>query len=331
MDESNKILVIGEIESSSLTQNTKELLAAGRFLADEAGKQLCVTLMGSAVESCSQEAIACGADTVYITNHPLLGKYQPDLYLSSMEQASVKLNPSIILMSRNTNGRELAPRLAARLGVPLAQDCLEVGIQKDSKRMICYRPIHGGNAMAAVVCKSDPQIVSLRPKAYTPAESNNSRKGESVALDVELDDSMVKVKVINWIEDRTEGVQLETAKIVIAGGRGLGGPEPFEDLQALASLMGGAVGASRAVVDSGWVPHPLQIGLTGKSISPDLYITIAISGASQHMAGCSGAKVIVAINKDQQANIFKDSRYGVVGNWQDVLPSFTETIRELLS
>ena len=142
---------------------------------------------------------------------------------------------------------------------------------------------------------------------------------------------MAKVKMINWVEDTTEGVQLETARIVIAGGRGLGGPEPFEDLQKLATLMGGAVGASRAVVDSGWVPHPLQIGLTGKSISPELYITVAISGASQHMAGCSGAKIIVAINKDRQANIFKDSQYGVVGNWQDILPSFTETIRELLS
>ena len=185
--------------------------------------------------------------------------------------------------------------------------------------------------MAAIVCKSDPQIASIRPKAYEPAESDPSRVGSFETIDVELNEEMAKVKMINWVEDTTEGVQLETARIVIAGGRGLGGPEPFEDLQKLATLMGGAVGASRAVVDSGWVPHPLQIGLTGKSISPELYITVAISGASQHMAGCSGAKIIVAINKDRQANIFKDSQYGVVGNWQDILPSFTETIRELLS
>ncbi len=331
MDESTKILIIGEIESGSIAQSTKELLAAGRSLADESGKQLCIALTGSNMESNYQEAIDCGADIVYIINHTLLEKYQPDLYLSAICQASINIRPSIILISRNTNGRELAPRLAGRLRVPLAQDCLEVKFQKDSGRMVSYRPVHGGNAMAAIVCKSDPQIASIRPKAYEPAESDPSRVGSFETIDVELNEEMAKVKMINWVEDTTEGVQLETARIVIAGGRGLGGPEPFEDLQKLATLMGGAVGASRAVVDSGWVPHPLQIGLTGKSISPELYITVAISGASQHMAGCSGAKIIVAINKDRQANIFKDSQYGVVGNWQDILPSFTETIRELLS
>jgi electron transfer flavoprotein alpha subunit len=150
-----------------------------------------------------------------------------------------------------------------------------------------------------------------------------------VSFPVELNAAMARSRVVSVVKEESKGVKLEEAKIVVSGGRGLGGPEPFKDLEALAKLLGGAVGASRAAVDSGWVPASHQVGLTGKSITPDLYITVAISGASQHLAGCSGAKVIVAINKDAEANIFKEARYGVVGDWKKVLTAFTETVREL--
>jgi len=164
---------------------------------------------------------------------------------------------------------------------------------------------------------------------YEPLDADASRRGQVVSFPVELDASQALTTLVNTVKEEAQGIKLEDARIVVSGGRGLGGPEPFQDLEALAKLLGAGLGASRAAVDSGWVPASYQVGLTGKTITPDLYITVAISGASQHMAGCSGAKVIVAINKDVEANIFKEARYGVVGDWQKILPALTETIREL--
>ena len=212
----------------------------------------------------------------------------------------------------------------------LAQDCLDVRIDPEAKRLLADRPVYGGNAMATVACIDDPQMAAIRPKVYEPLEPDESRQGEVVPFPVELDASVARVKIVEVVKEEAEGIKLEDAGIVVAGGRGLGGPEPFQYLEELARVLGAGVGASRAAVDSGWVPVHWQIGLTGKAITPDLYITVGISGASQHMAGCSGAKVIVAINKDAEANIFKESRYGVVGDWQKVLPSFTETLRDLV-
>jgi electron transfer flavoprotein alpha subunit len=215
------------------------------------------------------------------------------------------------------------------LGVGLAQDCLEISIDAGSKTLLANRPVYGGNAIAVVRCNYTPQIAAIRPKVYEPLDPDSSRQGQVVSFPVELDPSQARSQVVNVVEEAAEGVKLEDARVVVSGGRGLGGPEPFQDLEILAKLLGGAVGASRAAVDSGWVPSSYQVGLTGKTITPEVYITVAISGASQHMAGCSGAKVIVAINKDAESNIFKEARYGVVGDWEHVVPAFTEAVREL--
>ena len=206
---------------------------------------------------------------------------------------------------------------------------LEVSVDPDSKRLLANRPVYGGNAVAVVSCEYTPQIAAVRPKVYEPREPDPSRQGEVVSFPVDLEASQAKNRILERVEEESTGVKLEDARVVVSGGRGLGGPEPFEGLGELAKLLGGALGASRAAVDSGWIPIAYQVGLTGKSITPDLYITVAISGASQHMAGCSGAKVIVAINKDAEANIFKEARYGVVGDWQQVVPAFQEAVREL--
>ena len=180
-----------------------------------------------------------------------------------------------------------------------------------------------------VSCTHTPQIAAIRPKTYEPLDPDAGRSGQVVAFPVDIDASAAKTRVVDVVKEEAEGIKLEDARIVVSGGRGLGGPEPFSQLEELAGLLGGAVGASRAAVDSGWVPANYQVGLTGKTITPDLYITVAISGASQHMAGCSGSKAIVAINKDADANIFKEARYGVVGDWEKVIPALTETVREL--
>ena len=246
-----------------------------------------------------------------------------------MEALCKDAAPRVALIARTNEGRELAPRLAFRLGVGLAQDCLEVSVDATEKKLLANRPVYGGNAIAVVSCDQTPQIAAIRPKAYEPTEADSSRTGEVVSFPVELDASMALTQIVDTVIEEAEGVKLEDANIVISGGRGLGGPEPFAHLEELAKIMGGTVGASRAAVDSGWVPSSYQVGLTGKTITPDLYIMVAISGASQHMAGCSGAKVIVAINKDAEANIFKEARYGVVGDWESVLPALTAAVREL--
>ena len=329
MADGTGVLILGDASGGELSSTTLELLAAGQKVAADLGEDLSVALLGDTLDAAAQQAIAHGAQKVYAVNHPLLAEYQVDLHLSAVEALCKETSPRVVLVARTNEGRELAPRLAFRLGVGLAQDCLEVSVDTAEKKLLANRPVYGGNAIAVVSCDQTPQIAAIRPKAYEPAEADASRQGEVVSFPVELDASMARTQVIETVIEEAEGVKLEDARIVISGGRGLGGPEPFAQLEELAKIMGGTVGASRAAVDSGWVPSSYQVGLTGKTITPDLYIMVAISGASQHMAGCSGAKVIVAINKDAEANIFKEARYGVVGDWETVLPALTAALREL--
>ena len=324
------VLVIGELADGQLSLTSKEVLAAGKPIAEQLGQPMAVALLGADVGGAAEEAFACGADVAYTATDPLLAENQADLFLSALDAVCREADPEVLLMGRTAIGREVAPRLAARLGVGLAQDCLEVSVASGGTELRANRPVYGGNAMATVSCSSSPQFATVRPKAYEPPDPDPSRTGEIKPVQVALDASMAKSRVVSVVREEAEGIKLEDARIVVAGGRGLGGPEPFEDLEELAKVLGAGIGASRAAVDSGWVPASWQIGLTGKTITPDLYITVAISGASQHIAGCSGAKVIVAINKDAEANIFKEARYGVVGDWKKVLTAFTETVRELV-
>ena len=330
MPEPQGILVLGEPTPGQLSPTSQELLAAGRRLASELGQELSIGLFGDSLEGVSQEAISYGADKVYAVTHPALSSYQADNYLAAMQTLCEEVSPNMVLIGRTNEGRELAPRLAFRLGVGLVQDCLEVALDPETKRLLAHRPVYGGSAIAVVSCNYTPQVAAIRPKVYEAEEPDASRQGEVVSFPVDLDTNAVRGRVVEVVMEEAEGIKLEDARIVVSGGRGLGGPEPFSDLEELAKILSGAVGASRAAVDSGWVPPTFQVGLTGKTITPDLYITVAISGASQHMAGCSGAKVIVAINKDSEANIFKEARYGVVGDWEKILPAFTETVRELV-
>jgi len=323
------VLVLGDVSDGELGLTAREVLAAGRKVADDLGEGLSIGLFGESLEGPSQQAISHGADKVYSVTNPALGQYQVDLYLSAMATLCREADPSVILLGRTNEGRELAPRLAFRLGVGLAQDCLEISVDPATKKLLANRPVYGGSAVAVVSCNYSPQVAAVRPKVYEPLEADASRQGQVVSFPVELDASQALTTLVNTVKEEAQGIKLEDARIVVSGGRGLGGPEPFQDLEVLAKLLGAGLGASRAAVDSGWVPASYQVGLTGKTITPDLYITVAISGASQHMAGCSGAKVIVAINKDVEANIFKEARYGVVGDWQKILPALTETIREL--
>jgi electron transfer flavoprotein alpha subunit len=295
----------------------------------KAGTDLAVTLWGSDLGDTAQQAIQAGADRVYTVVDGLLGTPQIDLVLAAMTEVCHTVAPDMLLLGRTDLGRELAPRLAARLGVSLMQDCMQVELDPDSGRLTATRPVYGGSVMARVRCTSTPQVAAIRPKVYDALEPDATRQGEVTPVAVSLDASMARVTILRQELNEGSGIKLEDANIVIAGGRGLGGPEPFAELEELAGMLGAGIGASRAAVDAGWVPPNWQIGLTGRTITPDLYITVGISGASQHMAGCSNSKVIVAINKDTEANIFRDARYGVAGDWAAVLPAFMQAIREM--
>tara|TARA_B100001142_G_scaffold330160_1_gene396664 strand:- start:921 stop:1916 length:996 start_codon:yes stop_codon:yes gene_type:complete len=326
---SQEILILSYIKDGSLEPSGFDLLNPAAEMANQNGMKVSIAVLGTQDETIAQECFHRGADKVYFIPNEILTSYNSDSYVYAMTCTADKVDPAIILISRNMEGRELAARVAFRLGTGLAQDCLEVSIDTDTNRMLANRPVYGGSAIAIVDCKSDPQMAAIRPKAYEALEPESDRTGEVEVLEIEIPDDVIKVQTVETVTEEAEGIQLEDARIVVAGGRGLGGPEPFEQLGELADLLEGAVGASRAAVDSGWIPHSQQVGLTGKTITPDVYITVAISGASQHMAGCTGSKVIVAINKDPEANIFKDAKYGIVGDWENILPALTETVREL--
>ena len=323
------ILILGETtEAKTLDPVTGELIAAGRQIADDIG----VALLGTNLEDPVGEAIALGASVVYTVQNPALDGPDIDPKVAALTEVCRQIAPQVLLVGKTQDGREIGPRVAFRLAAGLAQDCIRVGVDSETGRVVATRPVYGGSAMAAVTFPGDGlQVVVMRGRAYEPPAPDASGTGDIVPITVDLTDSPSRVRNIRTVAQAGEGVRLEDANIVVAGGRGLGGPEPFELLGQLADVLGGAMGASRAACDAGWIDHSYQVGLTGRTIAPNVYITVGISGASQHMAGCSGAKHIVAINKDREANIFKDASYGVVGDWQAVIPSFMETVRELVN
>ena len=247
------------------------------------------------------------------------------------EKAVNDLAPRIVIMGQTSVGRDLAPRLAFRLGVSATMDCLELAIDPASKLMNCTRPVYGGNAKAIFTSEGIPQIATVRVKAASPNAPDAGKAGEVIPFAVAIDAAKVKARVLETVKEEVTGVKIEDAAAVVAGGRGMGGPEPFgKELAELAKVLKGAVGASRPPCDNKWVPDSIQVGLTGKIIAPELYIAIGISGSSQHMSGCAGSKCIVAINKDPEANIFKEARFGVVGDWKVILPAFTAKVKELV-
>ncbi|MDP3064820.1 MAG: electron transfer flavoprotein subunit alpha/FixB family protein, partial [Chloroflexota bacterium] len=254
-----------------------------------------------------------------------------ELWLAALEQVCRQVAPAIVLMGRTELGRELAPRLAFRLGAGLLQDCVEVSLDS-AGRMVGKRPVYGGNVIATVACVGQPQVATIRPKAYSPAAPDpSSARGEVSSLEVRLEPAMSCTKIVETVKEAPSGVKLEDARVVVSGGRGMGGADGFRVLVELAGLLGGAVGASRPAVDAGWAPQLLQVGLTGRSVTPELYVAVGISGASQHLAGCSSAKTIVAINRDSGANIFREARYGLVGDWRQALPAFIQALKEMKS
>ena len=324
------VLIFAEVTEGKLPGLAQELLGIGRKLADALGEGLSAVVAGSGVSGVAQQAIAFGADKVYVVDDPLLKDYLTDPYAAVMQKVVEQTKPQILLLGQTNIGRDLAPKLAFKLGTGLATDCVDLSIDPSTKKLLQTRPVYGGNARATFTTEGYPQIATARTKAFSALAKNDSRKGEVVTVQAGLAPSVVRTKLVNRVKEEAAGIKLEDARIIVCGGRGLGGPDNFKLLEALAKLLGGAVGASRPPCDNNWVPTTLQIGLTGKIVTPEVYFAVGISGASQHMAGCSGAKHIIAINKDPEANIFREAEFGVVGDLKAVLPALADKVKELL-
>jgi len=234
-------------------------------------------------------------------------------------------------MGQTSIGRDLAPRLAFRLGTAATLDCIELSLDSGSKRLLQTKPVYGGNAQAIYTSDANPQIATVRAKVMPPAERNDAKQGEVVRIEAGLDPAAIRTKVLEKVPQTVEGIRLEDAAVVVSGGRGIGSAEGFKQLEELAKILKGAVGATRPACDNGWASDVLQVGLTGKVVTPDLYIAVALSGSSQHMSGCSGAKSIIAVNKDPKANIIKYSRFAVIGDWKKIIPAFTSKVKELVA
>ena len=331
MAEYKGVAVYCEVTEGKLASIAAEGLGIGRKLADDLGQELSAVLVGSDVSGLAQEAIASGADKVYVVDDALLKDYHTDSYAAVMEKVVKQAMPQILIVGQTSIGRDLAPRLSFKLGTTVTMDCIELAIDPESKRLLQTKPVYGGNAQAVFTSDTNPQIVTIRTKAMTPLEPNASRQGEVIKIDAGLEASAIRTRVLDKVVEEVEGIKLEDAEVVVSGGRGIGNAEGFKQLEELAKLLKGAVGASRPPCDNGWVSDTLQVGLTGRIVAPEVYIAVAISGSSQHLSGCSGSKNIVAINKDPEANIFRQARFGVVGDWKKVLPAFNEKVKELLA
>ena len=324
-----RILIVGEVADGEVQTITHELLAAGRKLADSSGGAVAAALLGANLDGLADSAFAHGADKVYLVQDPALAGGSTDAQVAALEKLCRQCEPTVVLIGKTDVGRDLGPRLGYRLGAAVAQDCTDVWME-DGGRVGATRPVYGGNAVAKIVFgPGDPQVATVRPNAIEPMTPDPGRSGEVKNFSPGLDDSVIQVRTIETVKEASEGVRLEDANIVVSGGRGLGGPEPFKQLEELARLLGGAVGASRAACDAGWLDYSHQVGLTGKSIAPDLYLAVGISGANQHMTGCSRAKNLVAINMDEEANIFNEATLGVVGDWSKVFPAFMDEVKKL--
>lgn len=327
MPNDSAVLIVAEAADGALAPISAELAGVGRQLADELGGRLGAVLLGADVEPLAAELARLGADLVYLVDEPQLASFEGGRYAAAAQAAVEQAGPSILLLGQTPNGRDLAARLAFRLGAGLTTDC--TALRLEGGLLVMTKPVYGGNAIAELVAPdSRPQMATIRPRAFEAAEPAESRIAEVVRLSAPSAAS--GVRVLDTVKEAVaSGPRLKDAKVVVSGGRGLGGPDNWHFVEELAAPLDAAVGATRAVTDAGWVPPSLQVGLTGVTISPDLYITVAVSGAVQHMAGCSGARNLVAINKDPDANIFRHARYGVVGDWKQVLPAFTAKVREL--
>ena len=306
-----------------------ELLSPGKAMAAKQGGALVAVVIGHNVDAAVDAANTHGADRIIVVDGPEYEHYTTDAYAIALCALVEKYGPTSMLIGATNNGRDLGPRVSCRLHTGLTADCTALDIDEESGNVAWTRPAFGGNLMATILCPDHrPQIGTVRPGVFKKSEAAEG-KAEIIREDIRVPAEAIRTQVLELIRELDdEKVDLEGAEIIVSGGRGVGGPEGFAPVRELAKALGATVGASRAAVDSGWIPHAHQVGQTGKTVGPKLYIACGISGAIQHLAGMSGSDVIVAINKDPDAPIFDVADYGLVGDLFEVLPVLTEEIKK---
>lgn len=323
------VWTIAEQRDGEIRKITYEIVSEGRRLADALGQEVTVILLGSNIKEKAAELGQYGADKVFVADDSRLEPYTTDAYVSVISELVKANDPQILILGASVQGKDLAARLAASLDVGMAQDCTVFAVEDGN--LVATRPIYGGKAYAKVTFENSlPQMASARPKVMSINEPDASRSAEVIDASFTLDDGDLKTKVVDVAKEESGKVDLTEADKIVSGGRGMKDPENYKILEELADLIGASVGASRAAVDAGWRPHSDQVGQTGKVVSPNLYVACGISGAIQHLAGMSTSKIIVAINKDEDAPIFQKADYGVVADLFDVVPALTEEVKKYL-
>lgn len=329
MSDARNVWVFIEVVRGKIKGVSLELLGQGRKMADDLGEKLVAIIPGNEIEDFAKMAIHYGADEAIVVDQKELKDYSTDGYTKAMCTLIKKYNPAVLLIGATNNGRDLGPRVSSRMQTGLTADCTELGVNSETRLVKWTRPAFGGNLMATILCPDHrPQIGTVRPGVFKKPEEDTGRKGEIIHETVEFGPDEIRTRIVEVItEAGGADVNLEEAEIIVSGGRGVGGPEGFEVLKELADEIGAQIGASRAAVDSGWISSLHQVGQTGKSVGPKIYIACGISGAIQHVAGMSSSDVIIAINKDPDAPIFNIADYGIVGDLFEIIPELTKRIR----
>lgn len=323
------VMIFAEQRDGEIRKVSYEVVSEGRRLADAMGQEVTALLLGSNIKDKAETLGHYGADKVLVAEDPRLETYTTDAYVSVIAGLVKANDPAVFIMGASVQGKDLAARLASRLGAGMAQDCTALSIENGN--LLAIRPIYAGKAYAKVTFgDSRPHMATTRPNVMAMNEPDTSRPVEIVDASVSLDDAELKTKVVEVLRDESGKVDLTEADKIVSGGRGMKGPEHYHILEELADVIGATVGASRSAVDAGWRPHSDQVGQTGKVVSPNLYIACGISGAIQHLAGMSTSKVIVAINKDPEAPIFQKADYGVVDDLFKVVPALTEEVKKFM-
>ncbi|MFN2290054.1 MAG: electron transfer flavoprotein subunit alpha/FixB family protein [Anaerolineae bacterium] len=323
----NNVLVFAEQRDGVLKKVAYEMLSAGNKLAADLGGRVEAVLLGSELDGLPEMLAQYGATKVYVADDPALEPYASEAYTDTLAALVAKAEPAILLVGATAMGKDLAPRLAACLDVGIASDCTALEI--DGGQLLATRPIFAGKALAQVKLNGNPQMATVRPNVLAAQEPDPDASATVEPIGAVV--TQVRARVID-IAGAGEGeIDVAEADIIVSGGRGVAGPEGFEPIRSLAKTLGAAVGASRAAVDAGWIEHAHQVGQTGKTVTPNLYIACGISGAIQHLAGMKTSKVIVAVNKDPEAPIFKLANYGIVADLFDVVPAMEEEFKKVLA
>jgi electron transfer flavoprotein alpha subunit len=323
-----RILVFANQQGDVLSSGAKEALAFGSRLASSTGGEVRSVTLGPFAEVGAREAIAIGASIAYTISNPLLAEYDVELFVNSIHTVFQQSGADILILSFDKIGKDLVGRLATRIGASAITEVVDYTVNSDKVSWI--RPIYGDKAFGEYSTTRQKVVVGIRQKRQDVNVPDETSKGEIIEVDYAPSEEMIVTKLVVKIQAALSDIRLEDARIIISGGRGLGGPEGFSELQVLANLLGGTVGASRAACDAGWVPSNLQVGQTGAVVAPDLYIAVGISGASQHLAGITNAKTVVAINTDPEAPIFKRANIGVVADYKNVIQALTEKLKKVL-